>query len=271
MKLKQFFFWLGLKPKPKEYGWSVEKQSVDGFGELEYANWLHPKMGKFKLTRDKIDALRSFLSPGDVAIDIGAHGGDTAVIMALAVGKTGTVFAVEPNKYVYKVLEANCRLNPGHTNIIPLNYAAAKEDGELEFRYSDPGFCNGGKLDFVSDLRHAHFFTLKVQGKDIEALLREKYPDKLKRLKYVKVDAEGSDFAVMKVLEPLVREFRPFVRTEIYKHMPKEEREKYYDYLCGLGYEIRLSDGEHGPGNTRCERGALMNEPTFDIWAIPAP
>ena len=49
--------------------------------------------------------------PGDAAIDIGAHTGDTALPVALAVGPQGAVFALEPNPFTYKVLIANAGLN----------------------------------------------------------------------------------------------------------------------------------------------------------------
>jgi FkbM family methyltransferase len=38
-------------------------------------------------------------------IDIGTYTGDTTVPMALAVGKGGIVLGLEPNQYVYKILE----------------------------------------------------------------------------------------------------------------------------------------------------------------------
>jgi FkbM family methyltransferase len=51
-----------------------------------------------------VDFYQRFLTKGAVAIDIGAHTGDTTVPMALAAGNTGLVLAFEPNQYVYKIL-----------------------------------------------------------------------------------------------------------------------------------------------------------------------
>ena len=73
--------------------------------EYPYAQWLHPRETGKRISQESVDELRRFLSPGDVAIDIGAHTGDSTIPIALAVGKTGCVLALEPNKYVFPVLE----------------------------------------------------------------------------------------------------------------------------------------------------------------------
>ena len=70
--------------------------------------------------------------------------------MALAVGKSGCVFALEPNSYVYPVLAKNAALNPDKTHILPLPFAATPEDAELVFQYSDSGYCNGGRFAGIS-------------------------------------------------------------------------------------------------------------------------
>src|SRR6185295_7687850 len=109
-----------------------------------------------------IGALHGFLQPGDIAIDIGAHTGDSTLPMALAVGPAGTVFALGPNPYVFKVLEKNAGLNPSATHIVPLMFAAMPEDGEFEFEYSDEGYCNGGFHQGISRWTHGHFSKLRV-------------------------------------------------------------------------------------------------------------
>ena len=110
MRLKDIPYFLGIKPKTREYGFEVVKIQLPVDGELSLAQWLHPKAGNIGVDQEEINELRSFLKPGDVAIDIGAYTGDTAVPMALAVGTTGKVLALEPNQYVFKVLEKNAGL-----------------------------------------------------------------------------------------------------------------------------------------------------------------
>ena len=154
MKLKEVFYMFGLKPKPRRYGSEVVDLDLPGEGPVRYAVWQHPRCLESTIDQGMVDTLRKYLSPGDTAIDIGAHVGDTAVPMALAVGKAGTVFALEPNEYTYHVLEANARLNTERTNLVPLPFAATPEDGKYVFEYSDSGFCNGGQHNDISRWKH---------------------------------------------------------------------------------------------------------------------
>src|SRR4029077_10712806 len=79
LKAKEFVHLLGLKPKPKTFGSVVEGHDLPTDGHIEIARWLHP--GAYRVSAPAIqavaDQLRRFLRPGDVAIDIGAHTGDT--------------------------------------------------------------------------------------------------------------------------------------------------------------------------------------------------
>src|SRR6185295_1168111 len=136
-------------------------------------------------TQASLEALRSFLRAGDVAIDIGAHTGDSTIPIALAVGPRGSVLALEPNPYVFKVLAVNAGLNPASTHIVPLMFAAMPEDGEFEFEYSDSGYCNGGFHQGISRWTHGHFSKLRVAGRNLPVYLRAHAPDALPKLRYV--------------------------------------------------------------------------------------
>src|SRR5207247_10775799 len=101
-----------------------------------------------------VDQLRAFLRPGAGAIDIDAHTGDATLPIALAVGATGLVLGLEPNAYVFPVLERNASLDPATTSILPLNFAAMRTDGFYEFQYGEEGYCNGGFTEGRSKWLH---------------------------------------------------------------------------------------------------------------------
>src|SRR5579871_1997744 len=126
MKLKEFLYGIKLKPKPaaREYGYTVMDYDFTPEGHVQYAAWDHPKELPKQFDQGYVDVLREFLKPGDFAIDVGAHSGDTTLPMALAVGSSGGVFALEPNPHVYKVLAANAGLNREKARIYPLMFAA---------------------------------------------------------------------------------------------------------------------------------------------------
>src|SRR5262249_27437205 len=131
-----------------------------------------------------------------------------------------TVFALEPNPYVFKVLELNASLNPASAHIVPLMFAAMPKDGEFEFEYSDEGYCNGGFHQSVSAWKHGHFLKLRVQGRNLVDYLRAHAPEALPRIRFIKIDTEGFDRSVARTLIEVLRTSRPYLKTEIYKHMP---------------------------------------------------
>ncbi|HXD72606.1 MAG TPA: FkbM family methyltransferase, partial [Vicinamibacterales bacterium] len=202
-------------------------------------------------------------------IDIGAHTGDSTVPMALAVGPGGTVFALEPNPYVFKVLDENARLNPLATHIVPLMFAAMPEDGEYEFEYSDEGYCNGGFHGSTSAWRHGHFSRLRVHGRNLLAYLRETAPEALPRVKFVKIDTEGFDRAVFNSLIDLIRQSRPYIKTEIYKHMPEAERAGYFGDLTAAGYRLFKCGDIELRGEPLTAASDLSKWRHFDVFAVP--
>jgi len=207
-------------------------------GDVRLARWLHPGESPKVVTQRSVDAFRRFLKPGDVAIDIGAHTGDSTMPMALAVGTRGTVFALEPNPYVFKVLERNAALNPDKTHIVPLMFAAMPRDGSFEFEYSDSGYCNGGFHRSISRWTHGHFIKLRVEGRNIAAYLSRHAPDDLSRLRFIKIDAEGFDRAVTAALADTLKARRPYLKAEVYKHLPEADRRGFYHDLRSLGYRV---------------------------------
>ena len=217
-----------------------------------------------------MDTLRSFLKPGDVAIDIGAHTGDSSIPIALAVGAKGAVFALEPNLYAYKVLLANSALNRTKTNIFPLNIAATPEDGSFEFEYSDPGFCNGGFHAGIDPWKHAHFFKLKVTGRNVPKFLATNFPEEAKRVRYIKIDTEGFDRAVASSLREVLVQQRPYLKTEMYKHTPESERRGYYHDLRDLGYTLYKVESEEEDYRSKpLNEADIMKWSHYDVFAVP--
>jgi FkbM family methyltransferase len=277
MKLKEVFYGLGLRPRPREYPYELTTFHLEEDGDIEFALWDHPsakrrsEAGKgVRLTQPMVDSIRQFLAPGDVAIDIGAHTGDSSVPIALAVGTEGAVFALEPNIYAFKILLPNAALNKKKANIIPLNFAATPTDGMFDFEYSDPGFCNGGLHQNVGSWKHAHFFKLRVTGKNIPAYLAANYPDEASRVRYVKIDTEGLDRAVAASMRELLVSNRPFIKTEMYKHMPETERRGYFRDLRELGYTMFKVESEESDYRvTPITESNLMNWSHFDVFAAP--
>jgi FkbM family methyltransferase len=260
---------LGLTARPREYPSEIQTFSLKHVGDVRFARWKHPGETPKSITQESVNALRTFLREGDVAIDIGAHTGDSTMPMALAVGTRGAVFALEPNPYVFKVLALNATLNPQKTRIVPLMFAAMPSDGEFEFEYSDEGYCNGGFHQSISRWKHGHFMKLRVEGRNLPAYLRSAAAADLPRLRYIKIDTEGFDREVVRSLVDLLKIHRPYIKSEIYKHLPSSERRGYFDDLRALGYRVFKCEEEVYQGEELQKPDDLSRWRHFDIFAVP--
>ena len=148
-----------------------------------------------------------------------------------------------------KGLSANATLNPTKARIVPLMFAAMSNDGEFEFEYSDSGYCNGGFHHAINRWKHGHFSRLRVTGRNLADYLRKEAPAEIPRIRFVKIDTEGYDRTVVQSLAGLIATVRPYIKTEIYRHLPTGERISYFDDLRQLGYRV-----------FKCEEYALRGE-----------
>lgn len=253
-----------------DYGYEVREFDLPHDGLVQYAQWQHPYDQPKTISQADVDGIRQFVSPGDFVIDVGAHSGDTAVPMSLAAGQGGCTLALEPNPYVFKVLAANAALNGGKTNIVPRCCAATQDEGDFVFHYSDASFCNGG---FHSQQRwriYRRRHALTIRGRKLLAMLNTEFADRLPRLTYIKVDAEGYDRAVLASILPIIRERRPVIRTEVYRKLMARERQELFDLLAGAGYRVhRFVEGAEPIGDT-LDRGDMKREKHFDVLAMPS-
>ena len=269
MKLKELPYFLGLQPGPKTYGSKQKQFDLPRDGIIDYAQWLHPHETEKEITQQSVDELRKFLSPGDVAIDIGAHTGDSTLPIALAVGKTGCVFALEPNCYVFPVLKKNAELNAPKTTIVPLMFAAAPEDAEMEFSYSDSGYCNGGRFEGMSKWVHGHAFKLAVQGKNLQAFLKKTYPELAPKIRYIKIDTEGYESVVIQSLSDLISQCKPFMKVEVYRKLDDQQRRALYRSVATNGYAIhKIAENGSYRGEILAEHD-LSKWRHFDIFCVP--
>ena len=269
MRVIDFTSLLGIKPKTKEYGIETITIHLPLEGELTLAQWLHPHAGKINVLQEEIECLKTFLKTGDVVIDIGAYTGDTAMPLAIVTGTSGTVLALEPNKYVFKVLEKNAALLREKGNIIPLPFAATPKDCEMEFEYSDSGFCNGGFHEGISKWKHGHAYKLKVEGKNLVAYLKENHPDLLSRICYIKVDAEGFDCTVLESISEIIEKQKPFIRVEVFKHSDLKYRIRLFNFLKNYNYSLHYFGGFSNYKGQLIEAADLMKKNHYDIFAIP--
>jgi len=273
MKLRNFFELAGFRGKPRHFDYRTRSIDLDGGRSAIVAEWQHPRLLD---GRDRYARLAAFarsyegiIDEGDFCIDIGAHAGDTTLPMAIAAGPSGCVLALEPNPYVYHVLEKNARANRHIANIRPMMAAAGIEQGFLEFEYSDSGFCNGGRHEGIAAVTHGHPYKLSVFCVDLSQELRDCYAEELLRLKVIKVDAEGYDLYVLRSILGIVDEYRPIIKAEVYKKTTRQYREDLFDLFDSRGYEVCKLAAEPFVRGETLDRESVAAPGHFDILCFP--
>tara|TARA_B100000686_G_scaffold146659_1_gene154145 strand:- start:1404 stop:2216 length:813 start_codon:yes stop_codon:yes gene_type:complete len=269
MKFKNLLEAVGIHKPTRRHHYFVDTISLDDGTSFQFARWLHPSEAKKQFSVNQINSFKALISEGDFCIDIGAHTGDSALPMAVAAGSSGAVLALEPNPFVYHVLEKTARSNTPQMNIITMMAAATEEEGPIEFEYSDSGYCNGGRHEGMNALQHGHMFKLQVTGINLTQELNAHYSDLLPDLKFIKIDAEGYDLFVIKSLAEIILEYRPFIKSEVFKRTDSDYRKELFSFFLENQYAVHLVEGDNAVKGQPLTLSDIDIEPHYDILCSP--
>ncbi len=254
----------------QEYGHTIDTFKLEKEGEIQFANWQNPLIRPKTITQQEVNFFKKFIPKGSLCIDIGTNIGDTTVPMALAAGKEGITLGFDPNPLVYKILEANVKLNPGKTNIIPYPFAITKEAGEFSYASSEASFGNGGISNEVVSNQGSFQLPQKVQGIVLEDFLLREYAESLPRLSFIKVDVEGADREVIESIGGILKKYKPVLVAECFKRSTPAERAELYETVAGLGYSLYyFADFDEQAETTPIKSAKDMNRwKTFNFYAV---
>lgn len=150
-------------------------------------------------------SLQHFLGEGQVFVDVGANVGVFAVKAAKEVGNTGLVIAIEPFIETALRLSHNVRAN-GYNNVRIRNFCIGRDTQHARLH------LNKGKPNSFSLVPRGNPESVSVLSVSLDDLCRW---EKLERLDYLKIDAEGAEAAVLDGGKEAIRRFRPIVQVEV--------------------------------------------------------
>ena len=186
-----------------------------GERQINYYRWKHPFQGDWEVNELfnplKLNYISKLIKPDSVVLDIGAHTGNMSIAYSIFANK---VISFEPNPATFDVLKQNSKLNP---NIIPYNFGCSKEDGEIEFHYSDTGFNNGGLASTLDNGVGVtgHTVPIEVYCVNVDNLLKELHSEDYENISYIKIDCEGHDKEILPTLKNVIEKNKPIIQTEI--------------------------------------------------------
>jgi FkbM family methyltransferase len=174
------------------------------------------------------------LAPGDVAIDVGAHHGRHALPMGLAVGPGGGVVAVEPIPWALGRLAERVEGAGLWGVVVPLHGCVGDECGVAEFSIV-PGHPGWSARHVRTQA--AETVPLAVPELTIDSIAGSFFD----RVRFMKIDVEGGEPAVLAGARGVLGRDRPIVHVEIAAESLEPhgfDASDVYSPLVTAGYEI---------------------------------
>jgi FkbM family methyltransferase len=208
--------------------------------------------------------LGAVLSAGDTFVDVGAHVGYFSMLAAALVGPTGRVISFEPDTSNYAHLLEHVERN-SVAQVLPVPLAVGAEAKVADFFVNSDndgghGLWEVGSHPFNARTREAPR-TRKVFLTTLDEFVGS---NGTRRVKAIKIDAEGSEVAVLAGAQKLLEQQQvPFVVAEINRFaltaMGTSEA-ALRGFMTGLGYETYLFQ----PGMSELRRLLAHETPETD-------
>jgi FkbM family methyltransferase len=212
--------------------------------------------------KENFDFLKSCCGEGATILDIGAHIGLFSTIAAKITGVHGKIFAFEPSPATIPVLHQTIRINELDNLITPVNQAMGKEVGKMTFFVSDNEADNSNSLVSYKEDRKLNAIETEVNTIDNFVMTK-----KLSKVNFIKIDAEGAEYDVIRGGAAVFKKYRPNIILAIHPEpiAKKGDRmEDIYDFMEQLRYNI-LYKGEYISKEKFCSITEM-----FDLNLIPA-
>jgi len=171
---------------------------------------------------------RFIIDSSDIVIDIGAHIGAFSVWAARQT-PNGRVYAFEPNNENYVFLKENKKLN-NLTNLETFNLAVSDKDGEASFFNSDH-----------LSMSHSFFETGAENKTTVRtiSLARILEANKIGRVNYLKIDAEGAEYLIILNTPPEILNKVDRIFIEYHDYLDHGHRCKDIEnYLASNGFQV---------------------------------
>jgi FkbM family methyltransferase len=180
-------------------------------------------------------AILSLSKKGDNFFDVGAHFGYYTLLASKLVSKDGTVHAFEPTPRTFEILKNNC---VGHDNVFLNQSAVMDSPGILKMKDFGPRYASRNTFlkETIDEKARAE---KNIREFECHALTIDSYCESKKVLpNFMKIDAEGAEFFILKGAEKILKKSEPIITIEVWggKNV-LDESIKAIKYLESLGYE----------------------------------
>jgi FkbM family methyltransferase len=173
----------------------------------------------------RVETIRQLLKPGDVVVDVGAYIGNSTVFFSRAVGDAGAVVAFEPQRLIFQTLCANLALN-SVKNAYTVHAAVSAERGQLVVPLLNPEVENNFAALGLED-------SDWQQGESVPLTTIDNL--ELRNCRFMSVDVEGMELAVLKGAEATIATCAPTLYVANHR---KEKSQALITHLLDRGYQL---------------------------------
>ena len=160
--------------------------------------------------------IKENIQEGDIVIDVGANIGYYTLIFAQLVGKTGKVFAFEPEPENLKILKKNVEIN-NFNNVIVEQKIISDQCGKMKLFISDSGIV-GHRIQQKENFKN---FI------EVESLTLDDHMEKsgfLEKINFIKIDVEGAEPMVLDGSKNILKKNE---HLKIFSEFNREDIKKY--------------------------------------------
>jgi len=208
------------------------------FGDAEVLEVLDEAQG----IDPQSQVLRACVRPGGTFLDIGANNGVYSLLAATLVGPAGRVIALEPQPEPAALMAKSFAANSMHHATVH-QVACSDHHGTATMFIPPTSRCGGLFPGFSAQVKHR---TTTVQLVTLDEIVQQQpLPGEV----FIKLDAEGSEYAVLEGARQVVAERRPTILIELNPASARaagRSTAEIVDLLRRLGY-AQFSFAENFP------------------------
>jgi FkbM family methyltransferase len=154
--------------------------------------------------KDSVLAIRTLIKKGDIILDVGAQMGLMTVLFNKLSGKEGKVLSYEPTPSTYKILSKTLELN--NISSVTIQKAVSDKNGIAFFNISEQECDAANSLSQNSNRKSNNQIEVIVTSIDNEVM-----ENKLEKLNFIKIDAEGAEYKVLLGASLSIDNFKPTI------------------------------------------------------------
>lgn len=183
----------------------------------------------------EIDIILNLVNSGDVCVDIGAHVGLYTVLLSKKVGIAGHIYAFEPDKDSFKLLEKNVSAN-NCRNVSLYNLGVSNIDCELPF-YIHKNNQGNNRIYNGGTEQNEYLSYYKVKCMTLDSIIRSN-----QKVDFIKMDIQGAEMLALQGMKSvltsnkdiiIVSEFWPYGMS-----LCGSSAKGYIELLRGLGFNM---------------------------------